>query len=234
MTTVQLAIKDKSLAQALSDILTAEDGFAVLNVDRPNSSIAGPILVDDFLLTQLTEFEAGRLVVLTSHKDVPYLSVLWEQGVRNVVFTDSPPEIARLAIVSAFLRIKAARQRQCFILHGEGVSLQGNGLEGPFALTDRVIDEVILEQSPGAFVLERTNNGVHSVFVGRSDFDVNNQLHVYVGAYTRFKFVYCSSPQAAFEKECTLFHDFDPTDGIGHPLRPPGSKWTCPRCKLLG
>ena len=232
MTTVQLAIKDERLATALSNVLTTEDGFTVLRLNPPNFAIPGPILVDDFLVPQLVEFEAARLVVIARHENLPYLSALWEQGVRSVVFAGSPLEVVRLAILST--RFRLARQRRYSILDGEGVPLQGNGLEGPFALTDSVIDEVVREQSPGAFVLESTEHGLRSVFVGRSDFDVNNQLHVYVGAYSRFKFVYCSSPQAAFEKECTLFHDFDPTDGIGHPLRSPGSAWTCPRCKLLG
>jgi hypothetical protein len=56
--------------------------------------------------------------------------------------------------MSAFLRIKKPRPGQCSILDGEEVSLQGNGLEGPFAFTDSVIDDVVREQSPGAFVLE--------------------------------------------------------------------------------
>src|SRR5215469_5631832 len=114
MTTVQLAIKDKGLARALGDILSASDGFSVLDVDQPNSSIAGPILVDDFLLTQLTEFEAGRSVVLTSHKGA-YLSVLWEQVCATSFSPTRRAEIARLAIMSAFLRIKEPRPGQCSI-----------------------------------------------------------------------------------------------------------------------
>lgn len=232
MTTVQLAIQDKRLAGALSNALAGEDGLKIIELEQPISALPGPVVVDDTHLSQSREIDARRLIVIASHKDLAYLSTLWQQGVRSVVFADSPPEIIRLAIIST--RFRLAHQREYLILDGEGVTLQGNGLEGPFALTDSVIDEVVREQSPGAFVLESNADGVRSVFVGRSDFDVNNQLHVYVGAYSRFKFVYCSSPQAAFEKECTLFHNFEPTDGIGHPFRPPGTNWTCPVCKLLG
>ena len=111
-----------------------------------------------------------------------------------------------------------------------------NGLEGPYALTDSVIDEVVRRQSPGAFALDKADDGggFQIVYVGRSDLDVNNQLHVYVGTYKRFKFAYCASPHAAFEKECCLFHDFEPADNAIHPRRPGDSNWTCPRCQLFG
>ena len=110
-----------------------------------------------------------------------------------------------------------------------------NGLQGPFALTDEVIDEEVTLRQPGAYVLEGStdlvNFRVH--YVGRSDTDVNNQLHVHVGSYKRFRYQYCSSGQAAFEKECTLYHDFEPTFNPIHPQRPRGTGWKCPRCNLF-
>jgi hypothetical protein len=113
--------------------------------------------------------------------------------------------------------------------------LEGNGLKGPFALTDDIIDQEVSDRGPGAFALDDNYNGggFKTTFVGRSDLDVNNQLHVYVGKYKRFKFVYCPSARAAFEKECKLFHDFAPQDNAVHPGRPAQSDWTCPRCNLL-
>lgn len=114
--------------------------------------------------------------------------------------------------------------------------MEGNGLSGPFALTDEIIDQQVIDSRPGAFALDHSHgdNDFKAIFIGRSDLDVNNQLHVYVGRYTRFKFVYCSTAQAAFERECKLFHDFAPQDNLLHPRRPPRTKWTCPRCGLLG
>jgi hypothetical protein len=114
--------------------------------------------------------------------------------------------------------------------------LEGNGLSGPFVLSDDIIDQEVHNQGPGAFLLDSATNAevFKATFVGRSDIDVNNQLHVYVGVYKRFKFVYCPSPQAAFERECNLFHDFAPNDNPAHPRRPEHSGWVCPRCKLLG
>lgn len=114
--------------------------------------------------------------------------------------------------------------------------MEGNGLRGPFALSDEIIDEQVNDRRPGAFALDDSRLGgeFNVAFVGRSDLDLNNQLHVYVGKYQRFKFIYCSSPQAAFERECALFHDFAPRDNAIHPRRASGSAWTCPRCTLIG
>ena len=110
-----------------------------------------------------------------------------------------------------------------------------NGLRGPFALTDQVIDQEVGASQPGAYVLEESTDLIHFhvVYVGRSDTDVNNQLHVHVGSYKRFRYEYCISAQAAFEKECALYHDFEPRDNPIHPQRPPGTKWRCPRCSLF-
>jgi hypothetical protein len=111
-----------------------------------------------------------------------------------------------------------------------------NGLHGPFALTDQVIDQEVSQGQPGAYVLEESADLVNFlvVYVGRSDTDVNNQLHVHVGSYKRFRFDYCSSAQSAFEKECALYHDFEPRDNPIHPQRPAGTKWKCPRCSSFG
>jgi len=110
-----------------------------------------------------------------------------------------------------------------------------NGLRGPFALTDDAIDQEVRGGQPGAFVLEESADLVNFrvVYVGRSDVDVNNQLHVHVGSYKRFRYEYCSSAQAAFERECTFYHDLEPRDNPIHPQRPAGTKWECPRCSLF-
>ncbi|MGP0075404.1 MAG: hypothetical protein ACLPWF_26110 [Bryobacteraceae bacterium] len=109
-----------------------------------------------------------------------------------------------------------------------------NGLLGPFTLSDPVIDQQVCQGQPGAYVLEESADLVNFlvVYVGRSDTDVNNQLHVHVGSYKRFRYDYCSSAQAAFERECALYHDFEPRDNPIHPQRPAGTKWKCPRCSL--
>ncbi len=110
-----------------------------------------------------------------------------------------------------------------------------NGLLGPFALTDQVIDQEVGQRQPGAYVLEESSDLVNFrvAYVGRSDTNLKNQLHVHVGSYKRFRYEYCSSAQAAFEKECILYHDFEPHDNPIHPQRPTGTAWRCPRCNLF-
>jgi hypothetical protein len=108
-----------------------------------------------------------------------------------------------------------------------------NGLWGPFTLSDQVIDEEVTHSGAGVYLLEQSADLVNFrvVYVGRSDTNVN-QLHVHVGSYKRFRYEYCSSVEAAYEKECTFYHDFEPHDNPVHPQRPSGTDWKCPRCRL--
>ncbi len=107
-------------------------------------------------------------------------------------------------------------------------------LRGPFVLSDEMIDEEV-DLRPGAFALgSLEGSGIFRVaWVGRSDTDVNNQLHVHVGSYQHFSFELHFNAWQAFEAECNLFHDLDPSDNPTHPLRPAGTAWKCPRCRLL-
>lgn len=238
MTTVQLAINDREYAFFLRSVLLRGGEYEVVIVDRPDPRIPGLLVVADTLLDGLTSYDPSRLIVIAGRRDAAHLNRLWEAGLRNVIFTGDPLQTAYLAIVAAQLRLRvtALQQQNYPILSPGDTSLGQNGLLGPFALTDSVIDQEVNQTSAGAFALGNPENGAgfEVLYVGRSDSDVNAQLHVHVGAYERFKFVYCSSEKAAFEKECGLFHDFDPYDNPVHPRRPMGSDWTCPRCKLLG
>ncbi len=107
-------------------------------------------------------------------------------------------------------------------------------LKGPFHLNDAAIDREV-QHLAGVFVLSRPGFvDLDYVFTGRSDIDVNNQLHVYVGDYWFFNFRVCGSEQDAFMAECDLWHDLKPLDNPAHPPRPPRSAWRCPRCELFG
>ena len=113
--------------------------------------------------------------------------------------------------------------------------MASSGLKGSFVLTDDKIDEEITQTSAGAYALGYTTDSTFTIeYVGRSDTDVNDRLHDHVGKYKRFKYDYFSSPKAAFEKECCLWHDFNPRDNKVHPARPAGTNWKCPRCDALG
>jgi CheY-like chemotaxis protein len=107
-------------------------------------------------------------------------------------------------------------------------------LQGPFVLTDEVVDAEVVPRRAGAFALGAADSSTFRVArVGRSDASINNQLHVYVGVYRSFSYLYSSTAQEAFEAECDLYHDFEPLDNVVHPSRPRGTEWKCPRCMLF-
>jgi len=109
--------------------------------------------------------------------------------------------------------------------------MPSTGLSKSFVLTTEKVDEVVTRKSPGTYALGYTDPNDNAFVVsrvGRSDSDLNDRLKDHVGKYKRFKFGYSASAKAAFEKECTLYHDFDPPDNPIHPDRPNGTNWKCP------
>ncbi len=110
-----------------------------------------------------------------------------------------------------------------------------SGLKGPHLLTDRTIDEIVTRTSAGTYALGYSNNGSFYIdYTGRSDTDLNDRLHDWVESYKEFKYDYFDSAKSAFERECTIYHDFSPKDNKIHPDRPKNSNWTCPRCRTFG
>lgn len=109
-------------------------------------------------------------------------------------------------------------------------------MEGPYLLSYAEIDERVTRTSPGVYELSVSKGGPVR-YVGRSDDDLNGRLKQWVGSkYNYFSFEYCSSPKAAFEKECTLFHYHGGTEKLDndrHPDRPAGTNWQCPACSIF-
>ena len=113
--------------------------------------------------------------------------------------------------------------------------MPSTGLSKPFILTSNKIDEIIKKISPGVYVLGHVNNkGVFIVeYVGRSDDDLNDRLHDWVGEYKQFKAIYYNSVKATFEKECSIYHDFGENEKLDneiHPDCPDGIMLKCPIC----
>ena len=111
------------------------------------------------------------------------------------------------------------------------------GLEGPWDLNDRTIDQEVTNHSAGNYALGYENErGAFVVkYVGRSDDDLNARLHDWTdnGQYHSFKASYASSPTAAYKRECQNFHDFggaDKLDNKYHPDKPDGGRVSCPVC----
>ena len=113
--------------------------------------------------------------------------------------------------------------------------MANSGLRGPFPLTANGINDNVISTSAGAYALGRSEDGMFYIdYVGRSDSDVNDRLHDHVGENPQFKYEYYSSSKAAFEKECRLYHDFEPPRNKIHPDRPNSSNWKCPVCWVFG
>jgi len=113
---------------------------------------------------------------------------------------------------------------------------RSTGLKDSFSLDAETIDDQVTKTSSGVYALgTKKGNIFHVHYVGRSDVDVKAELKDCVGRYDRFKFDYTDpySSDAAFLKECQLFHDFGGTEGKldnqHHPERPSGDV-SCPIC----
>src|SRR5208282_1148964 len=113
---------------------------------------------------------------------------------------------------------------------------RSTGLRGSFSLDAETVDAQVGKVSPGVFALGTKEGKVfHVHYVGRSDVDVSAELKEYVGKYDRFKFDYTDpySSDAAFLKECRLYHNFRGPEGRldnqHHPSRPSDAV-SCPTC----
>ena len=114
------------------------------------------------------------------------------------------------------------------------------GLEGPWELTDDMVDQVISALGPGNYALGYTDimGNFIVLYIGRSDYDLNDRLHDWTpySKYKQFKASYATSAEAAFEKECRNYHDFGGSKRLeneSHPDRPDGTDWVCPNCEIF-
>jgi hypothetical protein len=105
------------------------------------------------------------------------------------------------------------------------------GLFGPHRLSKDGIDAAMKDVGAGVYALGHSADGRNLTvqYVGRSDSDLKTRLHQHEGEYILFKYGYLPDAKAAFERECILFHDFNPPDNKYHPDRPDGTKYPCPR-----
>lgn len=107
------------------------------------------------------------------------------------------------------------------------------GLSTPFSLTRDGVSKAVTLTSPGAYALGYlgADNVFQIAYVGRSDDNVASRLMDHVSTpHAQFCFTYLGSSQAAFLKECSLYHDFNPPENTIHPAKPKGSNLTCPNC----
>lgn len=112
-------------------------------------------------------------------------------------------------------------------------------MQGSYALTRDKIDEIVTRTSAGNYALGYVNESNIFIvqYVGRADYDLAARLKQHVGEkYKSFKYSYATSPKAAFEKECSNYHDFGESKSLDnkiHPDRPANSGWKCPCCPIF-
>ena len=117
------------------------------------------------------------------------------------------------------------------------------GLGKLYPFTTKQIDAVVEEGRIGVYVLGyiTAKKRFRPEYVGRSDTCLNRRLHEdrrdpdlaerLDGRLEQFKFDYYPTTRAAFEKECTIWHDFRQLQETQkHPDKPNGTNYQCPVC----
>jgi hypothetical protein len=112
--------------------------------------------------------------------------------------------------------------------------VKSTGLSNCLSLTSAGIAASVTRKSPGAYALGKLENNVFYIhYVGRSDDDLAARLQQHVNKrYPHFQAAYYPTAKAAFGKECSLYHDFNPPDNNAHPATPKNSSSNCPLCPL--
>ena len=108
-----------------------------------------------------------------------------------------------------------------------------SGLQGPYPLTEKTILDLVVNaldwSSAAVFALGDVKEKLFLIRrVGHADGDLANELKQYLGQYGAFRFSFYRSTRTAYNKECSLYHQFDPKDNAKHPTKPKNTKFTCP------
>ncbi|MBA4171802.1 MAG: hypothetical protein C0511_03890 [Hyphomicrobium sp.] len=107
-------------------------------------------------------------------------------------------------------------------------------LSGPYRLVYDEITFFVRTASKGVYMLgqQGQSNRFLVSYVGAGFTDVRSELLDRIGTASMFKLQLTPSADAAFSKQCDLFHQFQPSGNFVHPERPRGSSAQCPYCAL--
>ena len=113
MQTVQLAIQDPALREALREVIVRSGPWHVDSVATPQLGercvLVGErcvLVMDEECLNSVSlPLPYPERIVLVTRKDPANLSHAWEAGIVSVVSPDDPPGTILLAIMAAALRI---------------------------------------------------------------------------------------------------------------------------------
>lgn len=104
-----------------------------------------------------------------------------------------------------------------------------SGFSQPYSLTNDNIGRHVVEKTAGVYRLDKSRDGAFRTdYVGRSDNDLLGKLREWVGKYAYFSFQNFSVSKAAFEMECSIYHDLKPADNVTHPVVPTNIDCQCP------
>lgn len=92
-------------------------------------------------------------------------------------------------------------------------------MDGPFQLADNFIDAVVTKTEPAIYLLRRivetSEYAYYRGYIGRTDAnDLSQTLKQWLDSdYRVFWFEYAASESAAFERQCTMWHELNGPDG---------------------
>jgi len=201
--------------------------LATLLKKQTSSTGLGDVVLGFIVLLQ-TGYEMSFLASESEKLTTPDVTVSLGSGAYLALAASLLIMVAGIATV---IKVRSNRTRQTVReLHEYKPS---TGLQGPFPLDEQAINEEVGTGSPGVYALGHTPGKTFFVkYFGRSDSDINAKLKEHIGKYDSFKFAYFDSPEAAFTKECELYHAFRGPEGRldnkTHPERTAGTTWLCP------
>ena len=104
-----------------------------------------------------------------------------------------------------------------------------SGLQGPYPFTMNAIKNLVVKaddwSSAGVFALGTLKDKQFFIHrVGHADGDLGKELQKYIGQYSAFRFRFYTSTRIAYDKECNLYHEFNPKDNLTHPIKPKNTK----------
>jgi len=104
-------------------------------------------------------------------------------------------------------------------------------ISGPFDFNKKNVEQIRSETGNYALGHMTDEKKFRPDYVGRSDFDLQDELFTRLkthGHHKKFKYSYAKTRKEAFEKECKNFHEFEPSENENHPDRPDGTGFKCP------
>ena len=104
-------------------------------------------------------------------------------------------------------------------------------MKGPFLLNNLEINNSVSDSLQyGVYVIVKLDDTI--VYVGRSDTNLKRRIKEHVDEkadYKKFYYEEATSGKNAYEKECILWHQYQPRDNKIHPDHPDYSPhWKCP------